>query len=43
MSPDPMEQPSDDEEDSACIGPEPTPEITSQVQADVPPNRWEDE
>lgn len=32
--PDPMEQPTEDGEDSPCIGAEPTPE-TTWVQADV--------
>lgn len=44
---DPMETPSEDEEDSACIGEETRPEITSVVHSDstdeakVYPPRWE--
>ncbi len=40
MPTDPMEEPSGDDEDSACIGAEDAPEITSSVQDDYIPDRW---
>jgi hypothetical protein len=40
MPTDPMEEPSEDDEDSACIGPEEAPEVTSTATADYHPDRW---